>query len=322
MLYLVTGATGFVGFHVVQRLIHDGQSVRILRRQNSSTQDLADLSFETVIGDICDSAALIRAVAGVDVIIHCAAKISYWPLEAAETWRINVQGTECVLRAAATQKLQRFVYVSSVMALGVPPVGTLGTEDNRQFRKLTDPYSTSKVAAELAVKAAAAQGLPAVIVNPGAIIGPVDRRRAVGGLLTPSGLGRYFYIDGGMATVDVGDVVTGILQAVVLGRNGENYLLTGENCTYRQMRAMIADIWKIPQAKIRIPNGVLKCAAFFSDLISYVTRRPPTVPLPMAQFLPYSLFFSSLKAQRELAVTFRPFHQAAERAIAWCRSQN
>lgn len=321
MRVLVTGATGFLGSHIVRRLVHDGHTVRILRRMASSTQDIDEFTFETAIGDITDLESLHAAMTGVDWIIHAAALISYWPKEADKIIHINGDGTACVAEAALAAGVKSFVYVSSVMAVGIPAPGTIADETLvYNFDQHPNPYSIGKHEGEIALRDAVRRGLHAMIVNPGAIIGPIDRRRAVGGLFFPGKINRYFYISGGMSAVDVEDVVDGIMRALERGRAGERYLLTGENVSYRQMRAVIAEEMGEPKPFIHIPTWLLRLMARLADAVSLVTDKRPRISLPMAGFLPFELYYSSAKAQRELGWRFRPFRDSVQRAVVWYRN--
>lgn len=321
MKILVTGATGFLGGHLVRRLLRDGHAVRILRRETSSLADLQGLSFEDVIGDITEPESVAAAVSGTEAVIHAAARISYWPRDAGETMHVNAYGTQCVAHAALEAGVKRFVYVSSVMAVGIPEPGTLGDEAMPyNFNRHPNPYSASKHAGELFLQDVVSCGLHAVTVNPGAIIGPVDRRRAVGGLFFPGWINRYFYISGGMSAVDVEDVVDGIIRAMENGRAGERYLLTGDNVSYRRMREVIAEEMGELQPLIPIPTKLLQLAAGIADVLSYWTHRRPRISRAMAEFLPFELYYTSRKAQDELGWTFRPFRESVKSAIAWYRS--
>ncbi|PIR21587.1 MAG: NAD-dependent dehydratase [Deltaproteobacteria bacterium CG11_big_fil_rev_8_21_14_0_20_47_16] len=320
MKILVTGATGFLGAHVVRCLLHDGHQVRILRRKTSSTIDLDGLIFETAIGDICDANALSSALQGVDAVIHAAALISYWEPERDEVYRVNAEGTRCIADAALSAGVKRFVHVSTVMAVGVPVSGMRANEtQSYNFDRVgcDTIYSRSKYLAEDHIQSAVARGLPAVIVNPGAIIGPMDRRRIVGGLFFPGKLNQYFYISGGMSAVDVEDVASGIVRALNVGRVGERYLLTGEDVSYREMRAVIAEEMGTPRPCIRIPSFVLKFASVLGEVVSRITQKRPRIPLPMARMLAHELYFSSHKAQSELGWSYRPYRESVCRALAW-----
>ncbi len=319
MKILVTGATGFLGSHIVRRLVRDGHTVRILRRASSLLADLQGLPFEDVIGDITQSESAARAMADVDAVIHAAAKISYWPRDAAETVHVNSYGTFCVANAALKAGVKRFIYVSSVVTVGIPDLGRPGNEDDI-YRLCKNPYTEGKFGGEALLGHVIEKGLPAVIVNPGAIIGPVDRRRAVGGLFFPGRINQYFYIPGGMSVVDVEDVVDGIVRAMEKGCVGERYLLTGENISYRRMREVIAEEMGEPKPFIPVPMWLLRLMARFSDAISLITGRRPRVSLPMAKFLPLELYYSSRKAQDELGWTHRPFRDSVKRAAAWYKS--
>lgn len=318
MKILVTGATGFLGGHVVRRLVRDGHTVRILRRESSSLADLQGLSFEDSIGDITHPESVAQAMVGVDAVIHAAAKISYWPHEASDIMHVNAYGTQCVAAASLEAGVKRFVYVSSVMAVGIPDPGKLGDENlSYNFKRHPNPYSESKHAGELFLQDVVGRGLSAVIVNPGAIIGALDRRRAVGGLFFPGRINRYFFIEGGMSAVDVDDVVDGIVRAMEKGRVGERYLLTGDNLSYRSMREVIAKEMDEPKPFIPIPTKLLQLVAGIADVLSYWTKRQPRISRPMAGFLPFELYYTSKKAQSELGWTYRPFRDSVKSAVAW-----
>lgn len=258
---------------------------------------------------------------GVDAVIHAAAKISYWPQDAADTMHVNAYGTQCVANAALEAGAKRFVYVSSVMAVGIPAPGQLGDESlPYNFKSHPNPYSDSKHAGELFLQDVVARGLSAVTVNPGAIMGPVDRRRAVGGLFFPGRINRYFYISGGMSAVDVDDVVDGIMRALEKGRAGERYLLTGDNVSYRRMREVIAEEMGEPKPFVPIPTSLLRLFAGIADVLSYWTKRRPRISRPMAGFLPFELYYTSKKAQDELGWTYHPFRHSVKSAVAWYKS--
>lgn len=321
MKILVTGATGFLGGHIVRRLVRDGHAVRILRRESSSLADLQGLPFEDFIGDITHPESVAKSMVGIDAVIHAAAKISYWPRDAADTMHVNAYGTQCVANAALEAGVKRFVYVSSVMAVGIPESGKVGDENLvYNFKLHPNPYSESKHAGELFLQDLVGRGLHAVIVNPGAIIGPMDRRRAVGGLFFPGRINRYFFIEGGMSAVDVDDVVDGIVRAMEKGRVGARYLLTGDNVSYRRMREVIAEEMGEPKPFIPIPTKLLQLIAGIADVLSYWTNHRPRISRPMAEFLPFELYYTSKKAQGELGWTPHPFLDSVKRAVAWYKS--
>ena len=244
MTTLVTGATGFIGTRLAAALIERGESVRVLRRAGSRLDGLANLPVEHCIGDILDADSLARAVDGCAVVYHVAAVSTYWR-EAPETiYNVNVEGTRQVMTACLKNGMPRVVYTSSVAAIGIPFDVSPGTEET-PFDPISAawPYADSKRLAEEEVCRAVAQGLSAVIVNPGVVIGAGDHNLVSGSMIIQ--LARHplpAVPPGGMCIVDVDAVVQGHLLAAQSGRAGERYILGGENLTYREVAATIAQV--------------------------------------------------------------------------------
>ena len=173
---LVTGATGFVGSAVARALLAAGEPVRALVRPNSARGLPRDLPVEPVVGDLDDPASLAAAVAGVAAVFHVAADYRLWVPEPAAMYRTNVDGTRALLVAAAEAGVRRIVYTSSVATLGLCADGSPADETTpATLAGMIGHYKRSKYLAELAVRELIDQhGLPAVIVNPSAPIGPGD----------------------------------------------------------------------------------------------------------------------------------------------------
>src|SRR5262245_36744924 len=175
MKTLVTGGTGFIGSHVVRALVDDGVAVRALVRPSSDRRALVGLPIEIVTGDLAEPASLAAALRGVEALYHVAADYRLWAPDPAVLYRVNVDGTRALLRAAEEAGVSRVVYTSSVGALGLPPDGGLGTETTpARLEDMVGDYKRSKFLAEREAEAAAARGLPVVIVNPSAPVGPGD----------------------------------------------------------------------------------------------------------------------------------------------------
>ena len=164
---LVTGATGFLGWHVANRLLARGERVRALVRDTSRVRELDG---EVVVGDLRDSQSLERAVAGCAVVYHVAADYRLWAKDPAELYRSNVEGTRNLLTAARDAGVERVVYTSTVGCIGMPQeVGDagLGNEDTEvDLEQMSGAYKRSKFQAEQVALEFARAGFPVVIVNP------------------------------------------------------------------------------------------------------------------------------------------------------------
>ncbi|MGH9656639.1 MAG: NAD-dependent epimerase/dehydratase family protein, partial [Bryobacteraceae bacterium] len=219
-LIFVTGASGFVGWHVANLLLMRGDRVRALCRPSSQ---IRELNVECVSGDLRDPDSLARAVSGCDSVFHVAADYRLWSKHPDELYRSNVEGTRNVLEAAAHAGVRRIVYTSTVGCIGMPK-HALGDENTPvSIEDMTGDYKRSKWLAEQAVLEKARQGLPVVIVNPTAPMGDRDRKPTpTGQIIVDFMLGKMpGFVDTGLNVVDVRDVAAGHLLAAERGREGE-----------------------------------------------------------------------------------------------------
>jgi len=193
---LVTGATGFIGWHVARRLLSRGHAVRALVRPTSKVREL---EVEVVTGDLRDSGSLERAVRGCGLVFHIAADYRLWAKDPAELYRSNVEGTRNLLTAAREAGVERVVYTSTVGCIGIRK-DQLGSEDVEvRLEQMTGAYKRSKFQAEQVAIEFAKAGLPVVIVNPTAPMGDHDFKP------TPTGKIVVDYLKGAMpAFVDTG----------------------------------------------------------------------------------------------------------------------
>jgi dihydroflavonol-4-reductase len=284
----VTGATGFVGSHVVRELRERGAEVRADRV------------------DLLDAEGLARAVSGCDAVFHVAALYSY-DADPAMIERVNVEGTRNVIEACIRGGVTRLVHTSTAGTCG-PVAGREATEaDAPPAWELAVPYKRTKLAAERLVLDAAAEGLDAVVVNPTAPVGEGDAKptptgRMVAGVAT--GRIRGYVATTGLNVVDVRDVARGHLLAHDRGSRGERYLLGGVNLPLADLFAAIADLAGRPRPKLRVPYGAALVAARLG------LANPDEVRLAR---LP--MYFSSEKAQNTLGYRPGPVTPALARAV-------
>lgn len=322
-LAFVTGATGFVGSAVVRALLAAGFSVRALARRQSGKANLDGLGVELVEGDMRDSAAVRAGVEGTRYVFHVAADYRLWAPNPDEILRANVEGTRVVMEAAAAAGVERIVYTSSVATLEPCDDG----EPADETRPLTESeaigaYKKSKVAAERLVEAMVKDGLPAVIVNPSAPIGPRDRRPTpTGRLIVEAASGRIpAFVDTGLNVVHVDDVATGHLLALSKGRVGERYILGGENMTLAKLLARIARLTGRTPPRISLPRWPIYPIAFAAEAMARLTKREPFVTVDGLRLSEYLMYFTSAKAERELGYRPRAAEGAIRDAIDWFRA--
>ena len=317
MTILVTGATGFLGHHLVKRLVDEGNEVRILKEKDASMDLLKGLKIEVFEGDIRDFEAVKKAVSGCEIVFHLAGLISYWRKQDALQFEINVHGTQNVVKACLEEKVKRLIYTSSTAAVGFE-AGKLANEETKfNLGNLEIAYCDTKYLAEKEVQKGIKQGLDAVIVCPGSMYGPGDIRRIKEDPVFPKGIFSMFYVEGGLGVVDVEDVVEGEILAWKKGKKGERYILVSENLSFFDIRKTVAEILGKEPPKIKMPYLLFSAISYFLEGLSYLTGQRPKFTPENGKLNKIYLYFSNEKAKNELGMKFRPFRESAERMISW-----
>jgi dihydroflavonol-4-reductase len=322
-LALVTGATGFVGSAVARALLAAGFGVRALVRRHSAQANLDGVGVELAEGDMLDSAAVRSAAQGARYVFHVAADYRLWAPDPEEIMRTNVEGTRVVMEAAASAAAERIVYTSSVATLK-PREDSKPADETRPLSEseAIGAYKKSKVAAERLVEAMVKDGLPAVIVNPSAPIGPRDRRPTpTGRMIIEAASGRIpAFVDTGLNLVHVDDVATGHLLALRHGRIGERYILGGENMTLAELLGRIARLVGRTPPRISLPRWPIYPIAFAAEAMARLTKREPFVTIDGLRMSEHLMYFTSAKAERELGYKPRPAEDGIRDAIDWFRA--
>ena len=320
---LVTGATGFVGSAVARALLARGHALRLLVREGSDRSNIVGLPAELTVGDLKDPASLERAVAGCRHVVHVAADYRLWVPDPEAMNRANVDGTRALLLSAQAAGVERMVYCSSVAALGLIGDGTPGTEATpNSLAKVIGTYKRSKYLAEQAVLALARDGVPVVIVNPSAPVGPRDiKPTPTGKMITDTAAGRMpAYVDTGLNVVHVDDVAQGHVLALERGRVGECYILGGEDMGMQTLLGLVAEVAGRKPPRVKLPHAALYPLALASEGLAKVAGIEPIVTRDILAMAKKKMFFSSAKAQAELGYRFRPAREAVTDAVAWFRA--
>ena len=319
---LITGASGFVGSAVARRLVERGFAVRALVRPTSPTFHLAGLGLDFVQGDLRDPASVRTAIAGARWLFHVAADYRLWARDPAELAASNVTGTRIVMEEAMRAGVERVVYTSSVATLAPRPDRSPADETvPLDEDHAVGTYKRTKVQAERLVDLLVARGLPAVIVNPSTPVGPRDvRPTPTGRMILSAAAGRMpGFVDTGLNLVHVDDVAAGHLAALERGRIGERYILGGQDASLREILTTVAELAGRKPPRLEVPRAAVVPIAFMAELVARFTGREPLTTREGLRMSRATMFFSSAKAERELAYRARPYAEGVRDAIAWFR---
>ena len=323
MKVLVTGATGFIGFHVAKVLREKDLRVVALVREGSDSSVLKSLDVESLVGDVRDYDSVCRALKGCQQIYHLAADYRLWVPDPKPMYETNVRGTKNIMQAALQLGIERVMYTSTV--------GTLATSSNRkpldennlgELKEMVGHYKRSKFIAEQEAYRFIQRGVPVVIVSPSTPIGAMDRKPTPTGKIIVDFLNGSLpaYLDTGLNFVDVEDVAIGHWLASRKGRIGQRYILGGKNITLREFFESIAGMTEQKPPRVRLPYLPVLIAAYLNEALSRrVTKIPPRIPLTGVKMARKYMFFDCSKAVRELHMPQNPVEGAMERAITWFR---
>jgi dihydroflavonol-4-reductase len=316
---LVTGATGFIGSHVVKLLVERGDEVCALVRPSSRLDALEGLAVKNLRGDIRDRRAVRRAMRGMERVFHVAGTANF-AMPRQEMFAVNVEGTRIVLEEALRAGVERAVYTSSVAAIGPASTGRPADESNGwDVGRYAIPYLDTKHEAEVMALRLLARGLPVVIVNPAYVMGSCDPGRSSTRLVL-----RFMrrqipaYVDGTLNIVGVDDVARGHVLADERGEIGERYILGNRNFTFDRLFADLGRLSGVEPPPLKLPLTLALALARTAERVPRVSM--PTPDEVRAASLHWSVL--STKAKRELGWRTSPHEDALEETIAWYRHRD
>ena len=327
---LVTGATGFIGWHVARLLLERGYHVRALVRGLGRVPELDVEEFE---GDLRDPASLVRAADGCGLVFHVAADYRLWSKNPEDLYRSNVGGTRNMLAAAEAVGAERVVYTSTVGCIGIPTNGSsTATQDGPGIgdertpvaeEEMAGTYKRSKFLAERVALDFANAGLPVVIVNPTAPMGDHDFKPTPTGAIVRDFLRGAMpaYIDTGLNVVNVRDVALGHLLAAEKGVVGERYILGCENMTLAQILRELAHLTGRRPPLVKLPHAVAWVAGMVTTGFANLTGIPPRVPMEAVRMAKKKMWVSHAKATSELGYLPESPVTACMDAIQWFEAQ-
>ncbi len=315
---LVTGATGFLGSHLIALL--DRQSLRVLVRESRPESDI-----EVVEGSVVDQGAVEKAVDGVERIYHLAGKVSRNLDDVRELYRVHVEGTTTLCRAAKTAGVKRIVLASTSGTIAVTEDGeTIPDETTPPPLELIGgwPYYTSKLYQEEAAKRECEGGPEIVILNPSLLLGPGDKR-----LSSTQDVLRFLARDipvippGGVNFVDVRDVAGAFRSAMEKGRSKERYLLGGPNWSFKKFFARLERLSKVKGPRVKLPEAMYTIAGMAVDAFYRQLDKTPPVDRVSVEMGQRFWYVDASKAELELDFRARDPYETLHDTVAYINKE-
>lgn len=320
---LVTGGVGFIGSHLVERLLAEGEAVRVLERPGAAVDHLPLDRIELVRVDIRDRGAVRAALNGCRHVYHLAANPNLWVRDRQEFDAVNRQGTVHVLEAALEAGAERVLHTSTESILTSRSFAGGAVEHLRPRESdAVGPYCLSKLRAEQTAFHLADRGAPVIVVSPTLPVGPGDRNQTPPTRMTVAFCrGRLpAVLDCRLNFIDVRDVAAGMVAAVRRGRPGIRYLLGAANLRLLDWLGLVGPLVGRARPRRTVPYPLALAVGRISEWIAdHVTGRMPMATVAGVRLTRRCLQFDSQASLAELGLRPRPMEESARDAVNWYR---
>lgn len=313
MKVLVTGVNGFLGSTLVRHLLNAGYNVRGLIKKHAEDRLLHGLNIEIQNGDIRNAEDVEKAVDGCRIVFHLASLYKFypwWKRKTEEIYQVNVEGAKNLLKAALRNKIERFIFTSSIAALDTSSISS--------------HYARSKLMAEKEIEKACSEGLPVLILRPAIILGAGDWKPTPSGEIILKFLNREYlcYFETKLLLADADDVAKAHISAIRNGRIGEKYILCDkEPHALTEIFRLLEEISGIKAPTVKIPYHLLLGLAYCDEVFSgIVFKKSPLMPTEGLKFCRMQLALNNKKAVEELGYTPTVLRETLTKAVNWYRN--
>ena len=318
-MVLVTGGTGFLGSYIIKQLVEKGYAVRAIRRSSKLpfwiSKDIFD-KVEWVDGDVLDVVALEDAMEGVDTIIHSAAVVSFAKKDRKDMYQVNVEGTANVVNMALEKNVRRLIHISSVAALGRTNNGGQVNEEKKwEESKANTHYGKSKFKAELQVWRGINEGLEAIILNPGTILGYGDWHSSSCAIFKQVHNGFKWYTAGINGFVDVEDVARAAIVLMESNISEQRFIVNGDSWPFKKLQDTIADGFGKKRPEKQASAFLLAIAWRLEKIKSLFTGKKPLLTKESAGVAQSQTWFENEKILKALpGFSFTPLEETIKKA--------
>lgn len=321
---LVTGGTGFIGHHLVHKLLSQQTPLRLLVRSTSKAQALFGNQVEYAPGSLENPLEIDRAVHGCDAVIHLGGLYRFGNFYSDALHQTNVRGTQFLVESCIQQKIQRFLYLGTAGVLkSSHPLIT--ENDFPSQAPWGTPYKKSKWLAESFLLNAIQNGFPALIASPTCPIGPGDQIPTPTGRMIHDFLKRDFPFvpQSGINLIDTDDLTQGILACFERGKIGRRYLLAGENLWLPEFLQLLSKLSGVPLTSWRLPYPLLLAAGLLSHPLNRWFGKNSRLNLETALHAGRVQFFDAHRTYLEL--NWHPQFStvdAIQKTLRWIQKEN
>ncbi|HKK42555.1 MAG TPA: NAD-dependent epimerase/dehydratase family protein [Bacteroidales bacterium] len=326
MKVFITGATGFIGRNLAEKLAGENHNVTVMVRDQVLGKEFEKAGFSVVYGSLSDKAVLKSGMTGCDWVFHLAAYTRPASKDKQLPYTINVEGTVNVLEAASERSLGKVIITSTAGTLGCSVDGERIDETTRHIQEYHTYYEKTKALAEETAFKYNSSSMEVVVVNPTRVFGPgkMSLSNSVTRIISMYGKGLWRILPGNGSAIAnyvfIDDVVNGHLLAAMYGKGGERYILGGENLSYCDFFDILGSVYNKKRRLIALNESFLKGIVKMAGLWSRVSGSPAFITDAWVDKYLQTSAISSEKAVALLGYRITPFREGAEKTVQWLKS--
>jgi nucleoside-diphosphate-sugar epimerase len=326
MRIFITGGTGFIGSLLTEKLAGQGHDIVMLIRDQVKAKRFIRKNISIISGDLFDDKSLREGMKECDLVYHMAAFAKPWSSDPLLPYRTNVTGTKNVLDAALDCGIKKVIITSTGGTISYSRDGNPVNETTNINPEYNTEYERTKAEAERLAIEYSGRGIHIVIVNPTRVYGPglLSESNGLTVLIKKYVSGRWRILPGDGSAIGnyvfIGDVVEGHILAAKNGRNGERYILGGENLSFRELFKIIGEESGTIRRLIPMPPSLMKFVARIATTISGIMGVPPLITREWIDKYLNNWVVSSEKAIIELDYKITPFRTGVSKTIEWLKT--
>jgi len=320
MRIFITGANGFLASNITRELLSRGHKIVGFIKTGEDISTIKELDIKLFYGDILDYNSVLEAIDSCDMLIHTAASTSTYPNRSEIQYKVNVEGTLNVMKAAIDRKISRVIHIGTANSFGY------GTKE-KPGNELT-PFSSSKYkldyidtkleAQKRVLELVKSMDLPALILNPTFMLGPYCGKYGSGQMLMALKNRKLpGYAPGGRNFVYVKDVAVAVANALTMGKTGECYILGNENLSYKEIFSKMAEASGVAPPRFLIPKYLSGIFGLILSAAGAIFRFTPALTYRTAIISGDGNYYTAEKAVRELNMPQTPIEVAIKEAYSW-----
>ena len=316
MNILLTGASGFLGNQILKELLKTEHKIRCLVHRKP-LQIVSD-KIEFVEGSLTHNEFLYDLTKNIDVVIHSAALISFKKFRKKEMFDVNVYATRNLVNASLENKVRKFIYISSIAAVGAHlGEGIINEQFAYNLKPLRVNYSITKYLAEFEVLRGQHEGMDSIILNPGNIIGPEDFKFANFSYVQMAQFNPQPVFQGGIGLVDVRDVADAVIKSINQEGHGQRYILISENVTYQNFLHKLNSSVK---QTFSFPKTIAKMMAYLMEGFEFISKIKMPLSIEKGRLFNFYFWGDNSKSKTELGIIYRPVEETIHDMLAWYQS--